>query len=208
MKIFSIEGNIGSGKSTIIKYLKENVNCIDDKKIIYLDEPVDEWGKIKDSSGVTILEKYYSDSTKYAFSFQMMAFITRIKQIKESLNDDAIIIMERCIYTDKQIFAKMLYDSGTIDDIEYSVYLLWFEYFVNEIKIDGYIYIKIQPGVCLERIKSRNRQGEHSIQLEYLQNIEKYHDNWLYADAKNTLFINDIDFDIIIKDILNFVKIN
>ena len=60
MKIFSIEGNIGSGKSTLIENLKKY-----ETSFIYLPEPVDLWNEIKDSSGVTILEKYYQDQMSW-----------------------------------------------------------------------------------------------------------------------------------------------
>jgi deoxyadenosine/deoxycytidine kinase len=70
MKIISIEGNIGSGKSTLIKKLRELPEF--QNGFTFLPEPVDEWNTIKDSDGITILEKYYSDQKKYAFSFQMM----------------------------------------------------------------------------------------------------------------------------------------
>ena len=49
--IFSIEGNIGSGKSTLVKILKEQLFTANGKKIIFLQEPVDEWESIKDESG-------------------------------------------------------------------------------------------------------------------------------------------------------------
>ena len=58
--IFSIEGNIGSGKSTLVKKLKNYL-----KKhyynyyIIYLQEPVKIWESIKDSKGDSILKKFY-----------------------------------------------------------------------------------------------------------------------------------------------------
>ena len=54
--VLSIEGNIGSGKSTILKFLKEN-NTTND--IIFLKEPVDKWENIKDVEGTTILEHFY-----------------------------------------------------------------------------------------------------------------------------------------------------
>ena len=57
--IFSIEGNIGSGKSTLVKELKKSVPNILDKKVVYVQEPVNEWSKIKDKKGETILEKFY-----------------------------------------------------------------------------------------------------------------------------------------------------
>ena len=60
-KIYSIEGNIGSGKSTIIKFLKEHFKNNDN--IIFLLEPVDEWNTICDNDK-TIIEKYYQDKKK------------------------------------------------------------------------------------------------------------------------------------------------
>ena len=115
--IFSIDGNIGSGKSTIINHLINSNITIENYNLIFLPEPVDVWNEIKDSSGVTILEKYYADPKKYAFSFQMMAYITRLSQIKMAIKNNpinSIIITERCLFTDREIFAKMLYDSGQI----------------------------------------------------------------------------------------------
>jgi deoxyadenosine/deoxycytidine kinase len=175
MKIISIEGNIGSGKSTLIKKLKEHPEF--QNGFTFLPEPVDEWNTITDSDGITIIEKYYSDQKKYAFSFQMMAYISRLKQLQESKNS-SIIVTERCLYTDRNIFAKMLYDSGLIEDIEYSIYLKWFDYFINELKVIKFIYVRSDPGVCLERINLRNRKGEN-ISIQYLSNCHNYHEKWL-----------------------------
>ena len=71
IQIVSIEGNIGSGKSTLLANLKKHFNK--NTNIIFLKEPVDEWSKITDENGTTILEKFYADQDKYSFSFQMMA---------------------------------------------------------------------------------------------------------------------------------------
>ena len=62
--IISIEGNIGSGKSTILSLLKEECKKIDG--IIFLQEPVSEWNEIKDNSGETILSKFYENQEKEA----------------------------------------------------------------------------------------------------------------------------------------------
>mgnify|MGYP003333660748 FL=1 len=65
--IFSVEGNIGSGKSTLVKMLKEYLIIANDKKVVFLQEPVDEWESIKDESGESILEKFYGNQQKYHF---------------------------------------------------------------------------------------------------------------------------------------------
>ena len=79
-RIISIEGNIGSGKSTLLENLKEKYK--DDNKMVFLDEPVKLWNNIKDKNGMTMLEKFYSDQDKYSFSFQMMAYISRLNVLR------------------------------------------------------------------------------------------------------------------------------
>jgi deoxyadenosine/deoxycytidine kinase len=175
MKIISIEGNIGSGKSTLIKKLRQLPEF--QNGFTFLSEPVDEWNTIKDSDGITILEKYYSDQKKYAFSFQMMAYISRLKQLNDS-KKSSIIITERCLYTDRNIFAKMLHDTGMIEEIEYSIYLKWFEYFIENLNDIKFIYVRSDPDVCSDRITLRNRKGEN-ISIEYLSNCHHYHEKWL-----------------------------
>jgi deoxyadenosine/deoxycytidine kinase len=185
-RVFSIEGNIGSGKSTLIEFLKSS-----NEKFIYLPEPVNLWNEIKDSNGVTILEKYYQEPDHYAFPFQMMAYITRLSIIREAIKsapDNSVIITERSIYTDRAIFAKMLHDSGKIEDICYSIYLRWFDEF-SECKLDGIIYVQTTPEICLQRIEQRNRKGEESIPLSYLEECHRYHEEWI-NNSKNVLYID------------------
>jgi deoxyadenosine/deoxycytidine kinase len=179
IEIISLEGNIGSGKSTLLEALK-NIKWVD-KKIVFVREPVDEWEKIKDNNGVTILEKFYADQEKYSFPFQMLAYISRLKLLKEAieLNPDSIIITERSLFTDKLVFAKMLYDSKKMEDVNYFIYLNWFDTFSENYPVKKIIYVKTEPKVCFERIVKRSRQGESTIPLEYLNECDIYHEKMM-----------------------------
>lgn len=194
--IISIEGNIGSGKSTFINILKEYFKGNDN--IIFVDEPVDMWNTIQDKEGNTILKKFYEDSQKYAFSFQMMAYISRLSMIRECYkkNVNKIIITERNLYTDKNVFAKMLYDDGKIEEIDYQIYTKWFNEFVDDIPINGIIYVRCDHEKSYERVLKRNRIGEN-IPLSYLENCNKYHENWLINEMSNidNLLIFDANID-------------
>lgn len=178
--IFSVEGNIGSGKSTIIKNLKNTLYNLNNRKVIYLPEPVDVWESIKDSSGKNIIECYYENQEENAFSFQMMAYISRIHQLRTAVknNPGSIIITERSVLTDKNVFAKMLYDEKKIREIDYTIYLKWFDEFKKETPISGIIYIKTNPELASKRVLNRNRKGE-TIPIEYLKMCNTYHNNWL-----------------------------
>lgn len=179
-KIYSIEGNIGSGKSTLVKILRTYFASEEEPTIIFADEPVEEWMGVKDSKGDDILSKFYRDQEKYAFSFQMMAYISRIAILKKLVKKypDGLIFTERSVYTDKHVFAQMLYDEKKISEIDFIIYNKWFDNFLDEIDVTGVIYLRTDPEKCYERIKKRNRRGE-TIPLEYLKLCHKYHENWL-----------------------------
>lgn len=186
-KIVSIEGNIGSGKSTLLENLR-NYYC-DNERVLFLREPVDDWEKIKDKDGNTILKKFYADQEKYSFTFQMMAYISRlkilrdaVKHIKSTCEQDGstyIIITERSLYTDKCVFAKMLYEQDKIEDVCYQIYLNWFEEFVADFQVDYSVYVKTTPDICYNRVHKRARDGEEVIPLDYLTNCHKYHEDFL-----------------------------
>jgi deoxyguanosine kinase len=84
--IISIEGNIGSGKSTLLKILSRELSK--NEKYVFIQEPVQEWLKIIDSTGENILNKFYSNQEKYGFAFQIMAFTTKLQSIKNSIKSD------------------------------------------------------------------------------------------------------------------------
>jgi len=195
--ILSIDGNIGGGKSTIINNLKNQF--INEDHIIFLEEPVKEWIKIKDDNQ-NILEKFYEDTVKYAFPFQMMALITRFHMINEIIkkNPKAIIITERSLYTDKYIFAKMLFESNKINTFEYQIYNKWFNEFAQKLPKHKYIYISSNPQFCFERIRERNRDGEDRIDIDYLISCNKYHDemfNKIYPDLIVNIDGKDLNSD-------------
>lgn len=181
--ILSIEGNIGSGKSTFVQNLKDNIapECENGSplRVCFLQEPVDEWNQIRDSTGKTILECYYEDQQAYAFTFQMMAYITRLNRIKEALagNYD-VIIMERSLQTDRLVFAQMLKDEAKISEIEFAVYTKWFDSFQAEIPRCHTVYLRTTPEIALERVQRRAREGE-DIPFDYLAKCHSYHERWL-----------------------------
>ena len=204
-KIFSIEGNIGSGKSTLIKNIKKHFRFVKYRKIIFLQEPVNIWESFTDGSK-NIIEKFYENQKEWAFSFQMMAYISRISQLKKKISKynhkSYLIITERCVETDKNVFAKMLFDEKKIDPINHQIYLKWFDEFVQDIKINGHIYLKTEPEISYNRIKKRNRKGEN-ISIEYLQKCNNYHNDWLINSKKENILTidvsNEISDDLVLK---------
>jgi len=193
--IVSFDGNIGSGKSTTCyeyeQYLKRHTG--DDggvfpgitsveEEVCFLDEPVALWNQVCDKDGVNILTNLYKDIRKNAFKFQMMAYISRLSLLRKAVKNPKIkvIITERSVETDRNVFAKMLYDTGDISQDEYQIYTLWFDEFLTDVPLSGIIYINASPDVCLSRIEKRARAGE-TIQADYIQRCHEYHEDWIRA---------------------------
>jgi len=192
--IVSFDGNIGSGKSTTCyeyeQYLKKHTgdNSVFpsitsvEEEVCFLDEPVALWNQVCDKDGVNILTNLYKDIRKNAFKFQMMAYISRLALLRKAVKNPKIkvIITERSVETDRNVFAKMLYDTGDISQDEYQIYTLWFDEFLTDVPLSGIIYINASPDVCLSRIEKRARAGE-TIQADYIQRCHEYHEDWIRA---------------------------
>lgn len=190
--IISIEGNIGTGKSTIVENLKKYMKDI--PGVVFLKEPTHIWDSIKDNkTGETILQKFYADPQKYAFPFQVMAYASRLSVIREQIHavpTPDIIICERSLEADYNIFAKMLYDDGMIDDVSYQIYKHFYQEFSYKYGLNAVVYIDSDAEICHERITKRAREGEGGIPLEYLQKCKSYHDNWLETVGVDKLHLN------------------
>ena len=184
-KIYFIEGNVGVGKSTLLESLKESQyleNQNSGKKIAYIYEPVNYWINYKDDKDVNILSHFYKDQEKFGFPFQWLVFMSRLKEIMEKVKENYdIIIVERSVFTDKNVFMKSLYQKEKVTNIEYKIYNDWFNWILEQFNLpkSQFIYLKLSTDLCLERIKLRNREAEKDIDYNYLDCLNVNHDEWL-----------------------------
>ena len=179
--IYCVEGNIGSGKSTLMRELRNrNITQMCGRPIVYLDEPVPVWESITDENGTNMIELFYGDQEKYAFSFQMMAYISRLSILQDASRryPNSIILCERSLFTDYFVFAKMLHESGKLSLENYTIYKKWFYHFTKDIHITGIIYIYTNPETAHARCKKRARAGE-CIELDYLSRCHEAHHAWI-----------------------------
>lgn len=182
VRLVSVEGNIASGKTTLLGRVKDRYAS--DSRVVFVPEPVEEWESIKDQSGTGMLAKYYADQHKYAFAFQMMAYISRLALLRSALRMQGVevIITERSVLTDKHVFAQMLHSSGHLEDVEYAIYTRWFNEFLDEMPAPEIVYVRTAPETCMQRLRVRGRQGE-SVPLSYLEGVHERHESWLMGGA-------------------------
>lgn len=195
--IISIEGNIGVGKSTFINILKSNWDL---GTCTVVNEPIDIWTNLKNSDGKNILQTFYEDVSRWAYTFQNIACITRMMKIEESIKNSTskYIFLDRSLGTDKNVFEAMLYDDGKLSQIEHQMYNLWCDFYYKYVRSELdqiYIYLKAKPKICEQRIKKRGRIEETNIDLKYLEGLNDYHDKWLLNESNVIIIDCDDDFE-------------
>jgi deoxyadenosine/deoxycytidine kinase len=184
--LISIEGNIGAGKSSLMKTLQNKYKNRSD--IVFILEPVDLWETVKDSAdGKNILQKYYENPVKYAFAFQVLAFTTRLQLIKQVIskvtNECKVVLMERSLDADRHIFAKMLLMDNILEPVEFQIYEKMASAELNEYSVDKIIWLNTSVEECINRIHIRGRVGEESISEEYLRKCDGFHQEWLQKNS-------------------------
>ncbi|MFH1644359.1 MAG: deoxynucleoside kinase [bacterium] len=188
-KVFILEGNIGAGKSTFLALVKQYIKDIE---IIF--EPTDKWQKV--GSDGNLLDLFYKDTKRWAYTFQSYAFISRVQTQFEYMTTkpNKNFFMERSVYCDRYCFAKNCFETGLMSALEWQIYKEWFSWLVESYmqKPAGFIYLQADPKICYERLKKRARSEEAGVPLEYLESLHKRHEDWLVDKKDIGTHISDI----------------
>ena len=176
----SFEGNIAVGKTTFLHKFEQKLKAL---HIDFLEEPVKKWSSIKNEKNEGLLEVFYKNMKRWSYTFQNAAYITRMQDIVKTIlrSNKKYIFTDRSLQCDKNVFAKMLYDDKKIDMLEWNTYNTWNNLF-DDIFYGGkynIIYLRCDPKIAYERMKTRGRNAEKEIPLEYFKSLHEYHDNWL-----------------------------
>ena len=212
MKIIFLEGNIGAGKSTIINAMRAlNIN----NTIMFVQEPVTEWQK--NTSG-NLLEMFYSDPNRWSVAMQINCYASRMKLLKESIQEAEMqkkmaIVFERSVLSDK-LFANVCLKNKTMNPTEYDLYVKWAKYLSSEYmpRVDAFVYIRVPPSVCQNRVMQRDRREETSITIEYLAQLDEEHETWLGMKNSNPsapvciIDGSNVDSTIVANQALKFIN--
>lgn len=213
--LISIEGNIGVGKSTFIDILQKNIDNSD-----FVDEPIDIWLNIKDDKGLNILQAFYDDKTRWSYTFQNLAYVSRMQSIEEKIrsSNKKFIFLDRSLDTDKNIFAKMLQEDGFINNLEIEIYNYWCNFynkFIRPSNKRNIIYLRSSPDIAYNRIIKRNRTEELKISQEYINKLHEYHEKWLFNNTTDNVLILDCNKDFendlnhqqeLLEQVIKFIK--
>eukprot|EP00397_Hematodinium_sp_SG-2012_P001825 GEMP01001830.1.p2 GENE.GEMP01001830.1~~GEMP01001830.1.p2 ORF type:complete len:259 (-),score=54.77 GEMP01001830.1:1377-2153(-) len=220
--IVSVEAAIASGKSTLLNLVGDRMG----NDVYVVQEPVMEWQKIEGAEEHNLLDLFYKDMDRWAFSFQAYVLFTIIRSVqnavdvleKEGRLDDTVILVERSYDTSKETFARMLHESGHIGEHEWSMYKGWYDWMVEKAPpFSGSIYMRAELETVMERLDKRNRGEESGITPEYQARLIQRHEDWvdeqlekgasvLILDAEADFLSNEDALDLILGQITEFFE--
>lgn len=87
--LVSVEGNIGAGKSTLIKAMRQRQPTWQ-----IIDEPLDFWQKLRNENGQSLLEVFYADQRRWSYTFQNCALLSRFENIENTIANHAKTLSE------------------------------------------------------------------------------------------------------------------
>jgi deoxyadenosine/deoxycytidine kinase len=179
--LISLDGNIGAGKSTLLEAMRKQ--CPD---ITVVQEPVADWITLRNQEGKNLLELFYEDTSRWCYTFQNCALLTRLldterimREWKPEEGKIPVVITERSVLTDRYVFAEMLHREGKMDDLEWTLYLKWFEHYAANLPVKGILHLTTSAETSKERIQTRGRSGEEKIPMEYLHQLQDQHTHWI-----------------------------
>ncbi|KAL4186980.1 hypothetical protein AMTRI_Chr09g36890 [Amborella trichopoda] len=179
---FCVEGNISVGKTTFLQRIaNETLELRDLVEVV--PEPISKWQDVGPDH-FNILDAFYAEPQRYAYTFQNYVFVTRVMQERESAGGvKPLRLMERSVFSDRMVFVRAVHEANWMNEMEISIYDSWFDPVVSCLPgliPDGFIYLRASPDTCHKRLKLRKRAEEGGVTLDYLHDLHEKHESWLF----------------------------
>lgn len=184
-KIFiAVAGNIGTGKTTLTRMLSERFGWNPHFEAV-VDNPY--------------LADFYQDMNRWAFPLQIFFLNNRFSAHQRVSKETHSAIQDRSIYEDANIFARNLYEQGSMEKRDYENYLQLYHVMCQFLQPpDLIVYLRKSLPRLKEQIAIRGRDYEKAIPDQYLSNLSRYYDDWMGRyDLGKKLIIESDDLDFV-----------
>ena len=179
----AVAGNIGSGKSTLTSLLAKHYG----------------WeARFEAVDHNPYLEDYYRDIHRWSFNLEVYFLKERFRDLIGISQSQHTVIQDRTIYEGVYVFMQNNRAMGNLSERDYETYMELFEQMMSVVhQPDLMIYLKASVPHLVGNIQKRGREYEQSIQLEYLENLNRRYDDFIYNRYKGrvmTIQKDGLDF--------------
>jgi len=189
----TIEGNIGSGKTTLASMIAQDFNA----KFI-----------LEDFADNAFLPKFYEDQARFAFPLEMSFLADRYKQLSDDITQHNLF--KELVVSDYHISKSVTFAKVTLSEDEFVLYRKFFNLIYKDMQQpDVYVYLYQNTERLLQNIKKRGREYEQHIQSDYLENINKGYVEFIKSQPNlnvKVIDISELDFVKNRADYLNILE--
>ncbi len=190
----AIAGNIGSGKTTLTTMLAKHYG----------------WeAKFEAVDFNPYLDDYYKDIPRWSFCLEVYFLKQRFRDLLEISQETKTIIQDRSIYEGVYVFTANNKEMGNLSNRDFETYMELFELMTQVVKYpDLMIYLKSTVPHLVKNIQKRGRDYEQTMPLEYLDNLNKRYDQFIFEKYKGKVLVidvDDIDFEHNAKDFASII---
>ena len=175
----AVAGNIGSGKTTLTGMLARHYH----------------WeARYESVSDNPYLEDYYRDIHRWSFNMEVYFLKERFRDLIAISHADHTIIQDRSIFEGVHVFMANNKAMGHLSDRDYATYMELFEQMTGVVKRpDLMIYLRASVPHLVDNIQKRGRDYEQTMQLEYLENLNRRYDEFIFEKYPGPTIVIDKD---------------
>ena len=175
----AIAGNIGSGKSTLTKMLARH----------YHWEP-----RFEAVDQNPYLEDYYRNIQRWSFNLEVFFLKERFRDLIAIQQAEHTIIQDRTIFEGVYVFLQNNRDMGNLSARDYDTFMELFNQMMELVRLpDLMIYLRASVPHLVGNIQQRGRGYEQTIQLEYLENLNRRYESFITKHYKGLVMVIDKD---------------
>ena len=179
----AVAGNIGSGKSTLTRMLARHYG----------------WeARFEAVDHNPYLEDYYRDIHRWSFNMEVFFLKERFRDLIDISKAVHTIIQDRTIFEGVYVFMQNNKAMGNLSDRDYETYMELFEQMMTVVHYpDLMIYLRASVPHLVGNIQKRGRDYEQSMKLEYLENLNRRYDEFIYKMYKGRVMViekDDLDY--------------
>ncbi|MBO4871339.1 MAG: deoxynucleoside kinase [Muribaculaceae bacterium] len=174
-----IAGNIGSGKSTLTRMLAQHYGWTP---------------RFESVEHNPYLEDYYRDIHRWSFNLEVYFLKERFRDLLAIAQSSDTIIQDRSIFEGVYVFMANNKAMGNLSDRDYNTFMELFDQMLTVVKLpDLMIYLRASVAHLVGNIQKRGRDYEQTMQLEYLENLNRRYEDFIGTQYKGRVMVVDKD---------------
>jgi deoxyadenosine/deoxycytidine kinase len=161
----AIAGNIGAGKSTLTGMLAQTFG----------------WQPFYEANAENpYLADFYREMGLWSFHSQMFFMGKRLEAHRLLVDFPGSVVQDRTVYEDAEIFARNLYEQGTMSARDWATYRSLYTAMCSFLPAPHLvIYLRASTDTLMTHIRQRGRDYEQQIAPNYVERLNRLYEEWI-----------------------------